>query len=558
MQDFELSDHVVLAGHNNAGKTTLLQAIAVWNMALQKWNTARGPDTRSQAKQRTGVPISRSEFSAIPLREMKLLWTDAITGLTQKELEKRGQKQGAPRPLTISLTGRSSGTDWKLGFEIRYSNSELVYVKPRPDDIGDIPRASQDVHVVHVPPISGIGPNETKYDRPFQDMLIGQGKPGDILRNLLFELYTQDRTNWGNLLKDFQDIFGVTLRPPEYEGRPYILSEYQGIKTTAGRHNPLPRLDISNAGSGFHQVLVLLGFLYARPATVLLLDEPDAHQHIILQKQIYDRLRSIAERRKCQLILATHSEVIVDNTSPRQILSFYGDPHPLVSDTEREQVREALKRITAMDILLAEPSPGVLYVEGETDFNLLKAWASVLGHVLSLEWFNKFPYWHNNQGMNPREARSHFFAIRAIMQEMRGYLLLDGDNRGLSNHELGADGLQIGRWDRYEAESYLLHPDALFRYISRESGDLFAAAARAYMEDELPPAILRDPLGNHDYLRRTPASKTILPGLLEAGQVPTKKNEYYLIAEQMQKQEVAEDVKQKLDDIARAFGLLGV
>ncbi|HET6382534.1 MAG TPA: AAA family ATPase [Armatimonadota bacterium] len=558
MQDFELSDHVVLAGHNNAGKTTLLQAIAVWNMALQKWNTARGPDTRSQAKQRTGVPISRSEFSAIPLREMKLLWTDAITGLTQKELEKRGQKQGAPRPLTISLTGRSSGTDWKLGFEIRYSNSELVYVKPRPDDIGDIPRASQDVHVVHVPPISGIGPNETKYDRPFQDMLIGQGKPGDILRNLLFELYTQDRTNWGNLLKDFQDIFGVTLRPPEYEGRPYILSEYQGIKTTAGRHNPLPRLDISNAGSGFHQVLVLLGFLYARPATVLLLDEPDAHQHIILQKQIYDRLRSIAERRKCQLILATHSEVIVDNTSPRQILSFYGDPHPLVSDTEREQVREALKRITAMDILLAEPSPGVLYVEGETDFNLLKAWASVLGHVLSLEWFNKFPYWHNNQGMNPREARSHFFAIRAIMQEMRGYLLLDGDNRGLSNHELGADGLQIGRWDRYEAESYLLHPDALFRYISRESGDLFAAAARAYMEDELPPAILRDPLGNHDYLRRTPASKTILPGLLEAGQVPTKKNEYYLIAEQMQKQEVAAEVKQKLDDIARAFGLLGV
>lgn len=254
------------------------------------------------------------------------------------------------------------------------------------------------------------------------------------------------------------------------------------------------------------------------------------------------------------MIIATHSEVIVDSTSPGQILSFYREPHPLVSDTERDQVREALKRITAMDILLAEPSPGVLYVEGETDFNLLKAWARVLNHVLSEKWFERFPFWHNNQGRNPRESRAHFFALRAIQPDIQGCLLLDGDNRDLPDRELGADGLQIGRWDRYEAESYLLHPDALLRYISRESGPLFAESARSYMQDELPPAILRDPLGNHDYRRRTPASKTILPALLEAGQVAIKKNEYYL-AEQMLPHEVASEVKQKLDDIATAFGL---
>ncbi len=39
------------------------------------------------------------------------------------------------------------------------------------------------------------------------------------------------------------------------------------------------RLDISSAGSGALQVLLLFAFLYARPATVILLDESDSHQH---------------------------------------------------------------------------------------------------------------------------------------------------------------------------------------------------------------------------------------------------------------------------------------
>jgi predicted ATP-dependent endonuclease of OLD family len=40
---FELSDAIVLAGPNNTGKTTLLQAVAVWNLAFNKWLMERGP-----------------------------------------------------------------------------------------------------------------------------------------------------------------------------------------------------------------------------------------------------------------------------------------------------------------------------------------------------------------------------------------------------------------------------------------------------------------------------------------------------------------------------------
>src|SRR5579864_9462288 len=194
-QEFELSEHIVLAGPNNSGKSTLLQAIAVWDLALQRWRERRGPESSSKAKQRTGVPLSRKDFTALPLREMNLLWTDTLTALKRDEL-KEGQQPGQPRMLTITLEGRSGDQSWELGFEFRYQSTELLYVKPT-EHRDSLPYAAQEIGVVHVPPFSGIGAEETRYDRPYQDLLIGQGKAGDVLRNLLYEVYQrEDKAGW--------------------------------------------------------------------------------------------------------------------------------------------------------------------------------------------------------------------------------------------------------------------------------------------------------------------------------------------------------------------------
>ncbi len=550
---FDLSDHIVLAGPNNSGKTTLLQAIAIWELALRRWKERRGPDTGSTAKERTGVPLTRKDFTALPLREMNLLWTNTLTALKREDAA-AGQKPGQPRVLTITLEGTPAGL-WELTFEFRYQNTELIYVKPSAGQIGNIPQAAEDVRVVHVPPFSGIGAEETGHDRPYQDLLIGQGKAGDILRNLLLEVYQKDdKTGWNVLCHEVEEIFGYRLLPPEYEGRPFILCEYlPGVPKGKGKEG-LPQLDIASAGSGFHQVLLLLSFFHARPASVLLLDEPDAHLHVILQKQIYDRLRRIAAERSSQLVIATHSEVLIDDTDPEKILSFFREPHRLVGGGERDQVTQALRRLTAMDILRAEASPGILYVEGESDFNLLAAWARVLSHRLH-EWFVNHPFWHANRGHHPQEARAHFFALRAICPQIRGVLLLDGDNRGLPEHEVGADGLVVLRWERYESESYLVHPVALCRFIQPQALPLFCPVAEKYLRDQLPPAVYRDPLQTTDYLRATPASKTLLPEFFNAAQLPIGKKEFYLIAEQMQPGEVAQEVRAKMDAIKEAFGL---
>ena len=70
---FRLPGHVVLAGPNNTGKTTVLQAIASWSLALQRWRQLSDFDRRQEY---TRVPIMRSAFTTVPLQTFDLLWTD--------------------------------------------------------------------------------------------------------------------------------------------------------------------------------------------------------------------------------------------------------------------------------------------------------------------------------------------------------------------------------------------------------------------------------------------------------------------------------------------------
>ncbi len=89
------------------------------------------------------------------------------------------------------------------------------------------------------------------------------------------------------------EVFGYRLLKPVYAGVPYITCQYlKGIPTGNG-FGGLPPLDVSTTGSGFHQVLLILAFMFARPSSLILLDEPEAHLHVLLQKQIYDILRRL-------------------------------------------------------------------------------------------------------------------------------------------------------------------------------------------------------------------------------------------------------------------------
>ena len=545
---FELADSVVLAGPNNAGKSTLLQAIATWKLGLDRWVAQR---EGGRAVKRSGVAITRADFTAVPLREMNLLWQDRkVTG--------PAGMADTRRLIEIVAEGEAGGEPWTCGIEFQYANRELVYARPRGAKDLDRetirsfpPPQAQELGIVHVPPLSGIERDEPRRDRGMQDLLVGQGRPGEILRNLLFEIAEQHGAGWPALARHVHELFRIELIRPAYSpAQPYIVCEYR----EAGHGRPL---DLANAGSDTLQVLLMLTFLYARPATVVLLDEPDAHQHVILQRQVYDLIRGVARERRGQVVLATHSEVVLDATEPERVLGFFGKaPRALAGRDERNQLREALKRITTTDLLLGRDVGAILYVEGETDEKILREWARTLDHPARVFFDRAFVRWLGGRSL--REAKAHFFALRAAFPDLRGACLLDGDNRDEPDDQTTRAGLVVLRWRRYEIENYLLQPDAIVRFASRDF-ELLRPSLEPQVHDEFWRQVPRetDLFGDHVSLVRVKASDEFLVPMLERLGRSTPKKDLYLLASAMTDTQIHPEVTEKLDRIADALRLHG-
>ena len=151
--------------------------------------------------------------------------------------------------------------------------------------------------------------------------------------------------------------------------------------------------------------------------------------------------------------------------------------------------------------------------------------------------------------------------INILRDGLPGLELLDGDaHPSIPETNVTGAGLQRLRWRRYEIESYLVHPDALARFVESLVGEDAAKPhvenMLVYWRDEFPPALVRDPLADHAFLNRTKARTEILPPLLDAaGLHGLSYTRYHEIAEGMRHEEIHPEVVEKLDAICRAFGV---
>ncbi len=287
--EFRLPGHAVLAGPNDTGKTTMLQAVASWALALRRWRELGDFNPR---RGYVRAPITRQAFVSVPLRNFDLLWRD------------RSYRRN--NPVEVELRHDDG---WSVTMEFIADSTEQIYVRPRGDAPSDVLR-ELDLRVAFIPPMTGVGIDEPLFLPPKIEQLLCRGRPGEVLRNLLAEAY-DDEAAWDALQASVGKLFGYELLSPDASGA-HILAEYR----MAGDG---PAFDVASAGSGFQQVLMLLALLNSRPGAVLLLDEPGAHLHVIQQDAVHRELRAIAARSRSQLIVATHSQAFIDSMGPHAL-----------------------------------------------------------------------------------------------------------------------------------------------------------------------------------------------------------------------------------------------
>ncbi len=501
--DVELGNPVVFIGPNNSGKTAALQALALWNMGIKRWIEKRGLGQANELK-RAGVAINRRDLIAIPVPNARLLWQN----LHVRDVKRvNGKPQTRNIRIDIIVEGVTDYKKWKCGLEFDYANEESIYCRPLrlSDDKNPermpIPSEASDVNVAYLPPMSGLAAAERRLDPGAIDVLIGEGRTAETLRNICYLLASSSQTLWRQLQQDIQSLFGIHIHSPDYiAARGEIIMKYEDLYGTS--------LDISSSGRGLQQTLLILAYLYANPEAVLLFDEPDAHLEVLRQRQTYNLITEIAQKRGGQIIVASHSEVVLNEAADRDVVvAFVGRPHRI--DDRGSQVLKALKEIGFEQYYQAEQTGWVLYLEGATDLAILQAFAETLSHPAKEFLERPFAHYVGNQ---PAQVQRHFWGLREAKPDLTGIAIFDRLRQPLD--ESFDPPLVKLMWERNEIENYLCYPEILWRYaqslaVKKSVGPLFAPTVQQQyqqtmekcIQDLVPPHCL-EKQGRHVVERR--------------------------------------------------------
>lgn len=567
--NLSLSSPLVLIGPNNAGKTTLLQAITLLDVGLSKWLSHNSPS--SGKKKRTGVVINRKDLASIPIPNAKLLWKDLHVRTIDRNINTKQKTSNLN--IEIEAEGYTNNEPWSFALEFDYANEETFYcrplrIDPKAEVRHDIKISKADFQVAYLQPMSGLSMQEDLLNEGSINRLIGEGKTADVIRNICYQLVNPEKRfdlaknrskvnesvlldHWQQMKNILKQKFGATIHEPTYDPNSGLLSmKYQenGIE-----------YDISSSGRGMQQTILLLAFIFANAGKLILMDEPDAHLEVIRQRETYNMIREIAQKANVQLIIASHSEVVLNEAAQKDTLLavLHNRIIHLNDHQQRSQFRKSLTDIGWEKYYLAEQKGHCLYLEGATDLDNLIALAQLIKH----------PVAENLPGTNvdfiennvPGEAFNRFKPLQMINSRIKGLAIFDNIAYE-KNHDDAA--LKVRFWSRRELENYFCFPEVLIRWAENQMKDSFGQTnifrqtwpeqMEKVIEDLTAPVYLKD--RKHDWWKKEKLgdwAEGIFREFYNRLQMPmeVRKGTFYQLIPFVKSEEIDQEIRLALDEI---------
>ena len=452
---FPLSQSVVIIGPNNSGKSTIFQALCLWEIGVVNFIQS---NKLKKLNKNGAVTLNRQSLLNSPIANMRFLWKNQkVTNIIN----------GKPVPLKLEITieGATENKNWICKTEFHYYNEESFSCKivSGLSELTKLYEQNKGIHFGFLQPMSGIASVEDKFEQGAIDRRLGEGRTAEVLRNICYKVLFPDvlpkgiqpNEKWSRLHSAIKLMFGVTLMKPEYlkvTGTIQLEYSENGIK-----------YDISSGGRGFQQTLLLLAYMYANPNTILLLDEPDAHLEVIRQREAFQLINQVANDMNSQIIIASHSEIVLEEAAEASkvialIENTVVELNNSLTPQKLRAIKKALTEIGWEKYFLARSKKHVLYFEGSTDFQMLLTFANKLNHkVEPLLRVANVDYTADNV---PNTALSKFTSLKGIFPELNGLALFDRIDKNIEEIK----PLKIICWKRRELENYFAQPEILYRH----------------------------------------------------------------------------------------------
>jgi len=444
-----------IIGANNSGKSTLLQALALFDFCLHRCLSRKNGQDLIELKNRS---ISPEEFIVFPVAHPLDLWTDKSP---------RSKNQRVMIAITVKFDNSKqiqATIDWNF-------NRFGLSVKSEKDTHSSWLQELAKFKVAYLPVFSTFLPQEYRSTKAVIEESFARGRVNSVIRNLLLNLKEEKRdSELAAILKRvFSDLENLRIEFDELSDQ-YITVTYQ----ETGRKK---EFDIFSSGSGFQQFVYLFGFILLRQPNVILLDEPDVHLHGTLQKSLLDELRRLVQDGK-QVIFATHSHDLITQIEPENLLI-------LVDDTAKRlqvayDVYDTLSSLGSLEITQipkVQRYRRVLVLEDKDDYSFIQIFSTkVLGEKNWLQISQQLAICYAKGNPVKQEMPRLRQQLQDMLTEKGGkplkmLVVADRDYYPyldeLTNELATKDKLITWQiWQRNEIENYLLEIEPIKRLLN--------------------------------------------------------------------------------------------
>jgi hypothetical protein len=439
----------LLIGQNNAGKTTLIEALRLLATALRRASTAAFQMAPAWLENTVSGPVYRFSAEAIGIEHRSIHYN-----------------YNSDEPAIIRA---------------RFVNNSIVAVAIGPEETDFFAqlllpggkklnsrgqfndRRFPAVNVM--PPVGSLLDRETRRDPTYMRKHIDGYLSHRHVRNQMdsmpdeYEAF-RDRleATWDHLqigdvefgLGEKRDEFGITVR----DG-PFVS-------------------EMGLVGSGLQAWIQTLWYLTRiSPRSTIVLDEPDIYLHADLQRKL---LKLLASGPFSQTIIATHSLEMISAVAANEIISVTKrDPRsrPLTSTSQAQALADKLGTSHNLQLSKLAKTGRVLFVEGK-DHAFLDQFAFKQGNT-AYDKFARVPHFAVGGMSNwPRAGMAAQAFHETSEGRVRSTLLLDRDYKSKEFleqilSEAAKQHLEVKFWGRKEIENYVICASTIAAFISTRS-----------------------------------------------------------------------------------------
>lgn len=376
----------IFTGVNNAGKTTMLEALALWHECFSKLIQEAKKSTKNYKKGDYVLGNTLNKY--FPYDQINSVRAPNFEDIFYR-CNKRNKitllatlENSEKKVLSVNFYIGESGLNYiiELAGNTTYDYQSFNdFFKFLPNPMG----------FYYASPVSAIEAKEKFATKPqIQDAILNR-QSAKVFRNRLFNLY--NNANFTNFISDLSYILfdhqhEITISSSSNPNQDtYIVFNFKiGARDTAK--------EISLLGSGSLQIMEILLNLHhpdeaRKDVNFVLLDEPDSHIHRDIQQRLLKTLIKFTQN--TQIFLSTHNEALIRSASIEHL--FHLDAKSINSyrslgnqEIEKQEphfsgiypsitnpIISSLGHSNGLDFVNAIEADYLIFVEGEDDARVI-------------------------------------------------------------------------------------------------------------------------------------------------------------------------------------------